>query len=55
MEMLHLYYLTIFIDYFTLVYIELNREYVFILYSYTIAIIILLNTMKISYLFRAVS
>lgn len=34
---------------------ELNREYIFIIYSFTIGFIILLNTMKTKYIFLAFS
>lgn len=55
MEMATLYFLTIFLDLFTIIYLEKNREYVFIISSYFIAIIILANTMKARYFVTAIS
>lgn len=55
MEMIMLIAITLIFDFFTLVFMELNREYIFVVYSFTIGIIILLNTMKTRYILLAIS
>jgi hypothetical protein len=46
MEVSMLYSLTILFDFITIMLLNMNREYIFIVYSYTIGLIILSNVMK---------
>lgn len=55
MELTMLYSFTIIFDFMTITFLNLNREYVFIVYSYAIGLIIILNVMKASKVIIAIS
>lgn len=50
-----LYSMTILFDFLTIFFLDLNREYIFIVYSYIIGLIIVINVMKASKIMIAIT
>jgi hypothetical protein len=46
MEMIMVYFLTIIFDFFTVVWLEHNSEFVFAITTYFIGLVVLLNTIR---------